>query len=282
MSSIDQISVPLESTLVGPLWARATYSHKYPELLSDSQSFQLIKKVKAKHPEAEAEFAAMEEFIDEFYGLTFLIRARIFDDTIKTFISKYPEAVVVNLGCGLDTTFSRVDNGRIMWYDLDLPEVIEYRRQWLSESKRNTYIAMSAFDTSWLEEILFTPEKGLFCFAGGLFHYFPESDVAALCRNMAMKFPYGELFFDMPSKFGIRILKKRFHSYGLLGIDIKFGLGNARKQIPGWSSQLEVHDWFPMFTRIPKNPKWKRKTRLMMQLSDWFKMASFVHIKFKS
>jgi O-methyltransferase involved in polyketide biosynthesis len=241
---------------------------------------QIIEQVKTKHPEAQTEFQAMEQFIDEFYGLTFLCRARIFDDTITQFLQEHPRATIVNIGCGLDTTFSRVDNGQVLWYDLDLPVAIEYRRQFLPESARNRYIAKSAFDTTWLQEIEGRPENGIFCFAGGLFHYFAESEVASIVDTMATQFPQGELFFDMPSRFGVRILKRRFQSYGIEGFDIRFGLGNARNQIPSWSQHVRVLDWFPMFRRIPKDTRWKWRTRMMMRLSDWFNVASFVHLKF--
>ncbi|MFX1577134.1 MAG: class I SAM-dependent methyltransferase [Promethearchaeota archaeon] len=276
----EKVRVKLESTMIGPLWARATYSQQYPELLADEQSVQLIKQVKAIHPDAKAEFDAMEQFVDEFYGLTFLIRARTFDEVIKRFLEDHPATTIVNLGCGLDTTFFRVDNGRILWYDLDLPEAIAYRRQLLPESNRNIYLAKSVFDTSWLNDIRVIPEKGILCFAGGLFHYFPENEVTRLLETMALQLPHGELIFDMPSRLGLRLLRRRFQSYGIEGIDLHFGLGNARKQIPHWSQRLRVLDWFPMFSRITKNPKWKWKTRMMMRLSDWFNIASFVHVQF--
>jgi O-methyltransferase involved in polyketide biosynthesis len=211
-----------------------------------------------------------------------LIRARIFDDTIRVFLNSHPNATIVNIGCGLDTTFSRVDNGHLLWYDLDVPEAIEYRQQLLPQVDRNTYLAKSVFDTSWMNDIRVLPEKGVFCFAGGLFHYFPENDVARLLEAMAIKFPQGELIFDMPSRLGIRLLKRRFRSHGIEEIDLQFGLANAWKQIPGWSQRLSVLDWFPMFSRITKNPKWKWKTRVMMRLSDWLNVASFVHVQFKS
>jgi hypothetical protein len=44
------------------------------------------------------------------------------------FIEKHPEATIVNIGCGLDTTFSRIDNGKIQFYELDLPDVIALRK----------------------------------------------------------------------------------------------------------------------------------------------------------
>ncbi len=268
--------------MVGPLWARAKYSQLYPEILTDTEAEQLIQKVIATHPEAETEFQAMEKFIDEFYGLTFLIRARTFDDIIKNFIDEHTKASIVNIGCGLDTTFSRVDNNRITWYDLDLPKAIAYRKRFLPESDRNRYIAKSVFDYSWFDTINFKRENGLFCFAGGFFHYFPENIVADLFRAMADKFPGGELFFDMPSKLGIRMVKRRFQSYGIHGVNIHFGLGNPEKQVHKWSDRLHVLEWFPLFARIPREKRWKWRTRVMMRLNDWLNVSKFVHVQFTS
>lgn len=268
--------------MVGPLWARAKYSQLYPEILTDTEAEQLIQKVIANHPDAEAEFQAMEEFIDEFYGLTFLVRARTFDDVIKNFVDEHPKASIVNIGCGLDTTFPRVDNNQITWYDLDLPEAIAYRKRFLPEYDRNYCIAKSVFDYTWFNKINFTQENGLFCFAGGLFHYFPENNVADLFHAMAAKFPGGEIFFDMPSKLGIRIVKRRFQTCGIQGVNIHFGLGNPEKQIHKWSDRLNILEWFPLFARITREKRWKWRTRVMMQLNDWLNVSKFIHVKFKS
>jgi O-methyltransferase involved in polyketide biosynthesis len=49
------------------------------------------------------------------------------DRALKAYLTDEPQATVVNLGCGFDTTFQRVDNGTMRWIDLDLPDVIELR-----------------------------------------------------------------------------------------------------------------------------------------------------------
>jgi len=69
------------------------------------------------------------------FGLITL-RARQFDEKVKAYIAEHPRASIVNLGAGLDTTFHRVDNELIHWYDLDLPAVIVVRRQLLPEPDR--------------------------------------------------------------------------------------------------------------------------------------------------
>lgn len=86
------------------------------------------------------------------------------------YITEHPRASVINLGAGLDTTFYRIDNGLIHWYDLDLPTVIDLRRQLLLDHDRVTYIAKSFLDPSWCEEV--NAQNGVFMIAAGLFHYF--------------------------------------------------------------------------------------------------------------
>ncbi|MFX1533749.1 MAG: class I SAM-dependent methyltransferase [Promethearchaeota archaeon] len=270
----------IQSTMVGPLWARATFSQLYPDLLNDQQAAELIKQVMAKHPEAKAEFAQLQEFVDEFMGLNFLIRARIFDDTLKAFIEKHPITTIVNIGSGLDTTFSRVDNGRIQWYNLDLPDAIEYRKQLIPESPRSKCIPKSVFDYSWFDALDFNSENRIFFFAGGLFQYFQEEEVSALCKAMAERFPGGELIFDAPSKLGNRIINRRFKRLGVKGINFDFALGDPVKQISKWSDRIQVIEWFTLFARTPRNPKWKLKTRLYMNISDRLKLGKYAQVRF--
>ncbi|MFX0202851.1 MAG: class I SAM-dependent methyltransferase [Candidatus Hodarchaeota archaeon] len=270
----------IESTMVGPLWARATFNQLYPEILHDLKATELMEKVKSMHPEAEAEFSMLPLFVDEFFGLNFVIRAKTFDDALKNYIEKNSDTNVVNIGCGLDTTFSRVDNGRIMWFDLDLPKAIEYRKQLIPESLRNKCIAKSVFDYAWFDEVDFKVEKGIFFIAGGLFQYFKEKEVSALFKAMAERFPGGEFIFDAPSKLGNKIINRRFKKFGVKGITFDFSLGNPVKQISKWSDKIQVVDWFPLFARTPRNPKWKITTRFQMNVCDYLKLGKYAQVRF--
>ncbi len=267
--------------MVGPLWARAAYGALYPELLSDSKAAEVYAMVKARHPEAAAEFVKLEEFVDEFLGIMFLVRARTFDDAIRQYLVRYPEAVIVNLGCGLDTTFSRVDNGTLRWFDLDLPEAIAYRQQLLPESPRHRYIAQSVLDFSWFDQIRARLEKEVFLIAGGLFDYFQEDMVAGLCGALAKRFPGGELQFDASSRIGNMIMNRRFKSQGAGELAFHLRLGNPSKQVPRWSDRLQLADWFPLFARTERDPRWSKRTRLLMWLCDCLKVIKIVHIKFR-
>ena len=67
-------------------------------------------------------------------------RSANMDRIIRTFLERRPDGVIVQLGCGLETTYHRCDNGKTHWYAMDLPHVIEYRRGLLPEPERELYI----------------------------------------------------------------------------------------------------------------------------------------------
>ncbi|MFX1479013.1 MAG: class I SAM-dependent methyltransferase, partial [Promethearchaeota archaeon] len=208
---MSQDDIPFEGsiqeTMLGPLWARAKYSQIYPELLDDQKAIEIIKNIKY-------DFSKIQEYLGEWRGLGLLARARNFDEALLQYIEKYPSVTVVNIGAGLDTTFFRVDNGKIKWYDLDLPNAIEYRKKILPESERNTYIPKSALDYSWFKNIEFEYEKGIFFIAGGFVYYFKEKEISSLIIEMAKEFPRAEMIFDATSKLANKVINKRAKKAG--------------------------------------------------------------------
>ena len=77
------------------------------------------------------------------------LRARHYDEVVREFIGEYPDSVIINIGCGYDHRFERVDNGRIRFFDLDLPEVISLKKEVFSSTERLTYIPESVFNPEW-------------------------------------------------------------------------------------------------------------------------------------
>ena len=129
------------------------------------------------------------------------LRTKYFDDAIGKFISKHPLSAVVNVGAGLDTTFQRVDNGRIRWYDLDLPYVINLRQKLVPETGRSKCIARSLFDPAWYGEIR-RPKKGVLIFSSNVFSFFQENEFKSFLSSLAARFPGGEALFDTSPALG--------------------------------------------------------------------------------
>ncbi|MDR0733273.1 MAG: class I SAM-dependent methyltransferase, partial [Dysgonamonadaceae bacterium] len=120
----------VQKTLMFPVWGRAVYSKLYPEILDDKEAIGIINSL-------DYDFGEIEKAFGEYGGLAYIVRGRKMDDVIKHFISEHPNATVVNIGAGFDTTFSRIDNGAIHWYDMDISEVIALRKKIIPEGARN-------------------------------------------------------------------------------------------------------------------------------------------------
>ncbi|MFX1418434.1 MAG: class I SAM-dependent methyltransferase [Promethearchaeota archaeon] len=263
----------IEETMFGPLWARAKYCQLYPEILDDKKSSEIIKKV-------EYDFTKVKEYLGEWRGIGLLVRARNFDTAVMKFIEKFPNATIVNVGAGLDTTFYRVDNGSIKWYDLDLPNAIEFRRKYIPETNRCSYILKSALDYSWFDDIEFTQEKGIFIIVGGFIYYFQELEISGLFDALARKFPNGELIFDCISNLAIKVAHKRAKKAGAKTPFWHIGISDPIKTISKWSDKLKVIDWYTMYARTTLNPKWDKKTLKMIKMAERFKTAKIVQVKF--
>ena len=273
--SINDIPIlgDVQETMLGPLWARATYCVLYPEILNDQKAAQIIKDV-------SYDFTETKKYLDEWRALGLLVRAKSFDEALKDYIDKFPNTTVVNIGAGLDTTFYRVDNGTIKWYDLDLPNAIQYRKKFLAETSRNKFIAKSAFDYSWFGDIEFSQENGIFFIAGGFIYYFKEEEISFLLRAMAKRFPGGEIVFDCISKLAVKVGNKRAKKYGSEEPVWHLAIGNPEKKISQWSNKIKVIDWFTMWDRTSINADWSEKTQKMIKRTERLKTAKIVLLKF--
>jgi O-methyltransferase involved in polyketide biosynthesis len=122
------------------------------------------------------------------------LRARRFDDTIRRFLAAHEGGTVVALGEGLETQFWRVDDGRVRWLTVDLPEVVELRERLLPHEPRARAIACSAVDPRWLDEV--DASRGVLVTAQGLLMYLFPDEVHGLVARIAARFPGGALVLD--------------------------------------------------------------------------------------
>jgi O-methyltransferase involved in polyketide biosynthesis len=136
------------------------------------------------------------------------IRARFCDDLIRAFLGRHPAGTIVALGEGLETQLWRVDNGRLRWFSVDLPEIVAARRALLPRHDRNGLIACSAFEPDWFDAV--AKNAPLFVTAAGLFPYFERRQVTGLLRTIGRRFPGSELFFDTVPEWFARKTRQGF------------------------------------------------------------------------
>ena len=131
-------------TMLQCFYARAMHSKNPKNKFHDAKAEELIDRLDYDFSNAKKDTAMSGGIV---------ARSVVFDELVSEFISKYPDCTVVNIACGLDTRAYRMDNGRLTWYNLDLPETIEVRDSIYQEKGRISTIACSVLDEKWVEQV---------------------------------------------------------------------------------------------------------------------------------
>ncbi|XME04114.1 class I SAM-dependent methyltransferase [Lachnospiraceae bacterium C1.1] len=126
-------------------------------------------------------------------------RTLMYRNELKRLIRLYPDAECINLGCGFDDKFSQVDNGRILWFDVDLPDQIEVRRKVYTDRDRCTMLSGSALDNTWTKSV---PKRNMtIVIMEGVLEYFQKNQVKTCLNMLCDSFEHGYLLAELHSPF---------------------------------------------------------------------------------
>lgn len=147
-------------------------------------------------------------------------RTIMFREQLKELIRKYPDAVCINLGCGFDDKFSQVDNGRIQWFDVDLPDQIAVRRKVFEDRDRCTMMDGDALDGAWTKNL---PKSDMYIIVlEGVLEYFSKEQVKTCLNMLCDCFPHGYLLAEQHSPM---LEKNTKHHDAIKHTNAKFGWG---------------------------------------------------------
>ena len=258
-------------TLLMPLWGRAKATLANSSILSDERAVELVSKL-------NVDFQRLDQSLHPLNDLITVARERAVDDLVRAFIEARPNATIVNLGAGLDTAFHRVDNGSLRWFDVDLPEVIEIRKQLLPETDRSRCVSGSLLDPQWTAEIDPT-SNGVFCFAKGVLVYLKKADLRKLLDILADAFPGSDLAFDLQSWMSVFFGNFALRRAGMGSARLRLGARTARP-ILKLHAALQLVEEFGSFAKfgaeVFSNEEQQRTARTM----DRLRASTIVHAKF--
>ncbi|GAB3985416.1 class I SAM-dependent methyltransferase [Actinoallomurus acanthiterrae] len=194
-SRVDLDGVP--ETLLWNLYQRATEARRPDAVLRDPKAVELVDSL---------DYPFADRFGTGSLGQWQALRALRFDQEVRRFLTEHPGGQVVALGEGLETQFWRVDDSRVRWLTVDLPETVELRTRLLPDDPpRRRTLAGSALDDEWLSHV--DPAEGLLLSAQGLLMYFQPDEVHRLIAGCAERFPGATMVFDgVPPWFSRRTL----------------------------------------------------------------------------
>lgn len=232
----------IPETLLIPLWARAAETRMAQPIVRDPRAVQMIEQI-------DYDFSKYAKARMTQLGVA--VRTELLDRAVQQFIDEHPSGCVVNLGAGLDTRCERLERRNTLWYDLDLPEAIELRRRFFSDSETYRMIQGSVFDAQWRDVIgeAISSTNGAqarpLCFvAEGLFMYFHEWELRGLMRELAARFAGAEMFVEVQ---GPAIVGSGKHHDSLSKMDkppeFKWGCADG-KTLESWHPGIKlVQQW---------------------------------------
>jgi len=170
-------------------------------------------------------------------------RVETFDNIANLFISNNPKCTVINLACGFDTRFWRIENKDCRYIEIDLPEVVALKREILKDQLSYELIGCSVLDASWIEQVIINGNSNFLLLAEGLFMFLPKQDVKNLLQLLAQKFIRSQLVVEMAHEkytkgFWKIMLALQAKVWGL-DVSFSFGFKNPR-ELESYGNGLKV------------------------------------------
>ncbi|MGO8964520.1 class I SAM-dependent methyltransferase [Mycobacterium sp.] len=214
----------VQETLLIPLYARACDAASRRPVLGDRRARELVD--------------AIDYDFTRFGGSSLsgsVFRSSIFDGWVARFLREHPAGTVVEIGTGLNTRFDRLDNGRVHWFDLDLPDAIALRRHFFSDSERCRMLAGSVVDVEWFGIVDATPPPYLFISEAVLI-YLSADEVRRVVTQLSHRFPGSLMAFDTAGK---RMVSNQEHNRSLAQMSARLQwICDNPRDIERWGHEL--------------------------------------------
>lgn len=257
---------PIEKTMFLPLWGRVKETQKPNGIIKDFKSVEIAQKL-------NLDFSTFEQEQNPVSQLAWVARAYNVDAELHEILKENADTTVINIGCGMDTSYFRLSKPEVKWFDIDLPAVIQTKRKIISEEKNYKLIPGSVLGKDVFRNI---PDSGrIVIIAVGLLYYFTEDEVKTILSNIAEHFHDVTLVAEYCSPRGVEIGNKRVLQ-NVKGTKMIWGV-KKKSQLKALNPNISTLTTYPIFKKVRKQiTKDHRKYCL---LSDILKIMSFAVIR---
>lgn len=228
---------PLRETLLLTLYARALDARSPKPILGDTRSADLVDAI-------DYDFAKLKLKPSLICGTA--LRAKKLDEAVRAFVADHPGAVVLDLGCGLDTrVFRCAPPAGIDWYDVDFPDVVDLRPRFLPD--RSLRIGADLTEPGWLDPL--PRDRPAMIVAEGLLPFLPGDAFERMTRDLTAHFGTGELAINGYTRFAAWSMK--YHpAIKAIGITAAQGFDDPRAP-ETWDAGLTMAEE-RLLTRAPE------------------------------
>ncbi len=222
----------VSKTLYIPLYGKSYVSKrglflddKKAEEIWETESFSLKGKAKSK-------------WLAYYMG----IRSAVFDEWVRQQMADAPYAVVIHIGCGMDSRVIRVGTENHKWYDVDFPEVIEERKRYYAESDHYKMIAGDARESKWLSSI--TETRSAIVVMEGVSMYLTVDEMRNLADSLCRHFEHLTLLVDCYSSLAANLSKRR-NPVNDVGVTKVYGIDHPQAYQNGALTFVKEHAMIP-------------------------------------
>gem|GEM_PF-370629 len=238
----------IQQSMLVAAYLRAQETRRPDRLVNDQKALEIVERV-------DFDFDRLKTPLS--LQLDSALRAELLDELVGEFLQRHPAGIIVNLGSGLDGRFWRIDNGRVRWFDVDMPDSLVVRRKFYEEGPRNRFITSSMFDEHWINELQRQPDEPVLLIAEAVFVFFPEAKLQELFRMLAERLPGAELLFWSVGPGSRKQIRRRGVSQVMLPEflwEIESGAS-----VTNWDTRIRFVAEYPLIDRHPERwpiPRW--------------------------
>jgi len=259
------------------LYCRAIESQSANPILVDGKAVEIANRLRPvlKASERAGLRRLARDKINQTLVVHIALRAKKYDDIARDFLGRNPKGVIVNLGCGMDSRFFRIDDGHLLFFDLDLPEMIDCKRQFFEENERYCMIGASVFDAAWMDQIEAVGQRPVLFMAEGLFMYLDPDKVRALVPALQARFPGSELVCEVCNRRWLNpwlswMIRSKLQGSLQMGAGAVFSFGiSDSREMETWGPGIQfLEDWSYFESNHPKLGmlKWMGKIKSMRRM----------------
>lgn len=161
------------------------------------------------------------------------MRARVFDDWTEAMLRQNKDALVLHIGCGLDSRCLRIKETYRNWIDGDFSDVISLRKKYYEESER---YQMRVFDASDAKQVEMLPDSNtVIVILEGISMYLSNEQINRLFFALQEKYSNLHILMDVYTEFAAKASKYK-NPVNDVGVTTLWGIDNIQNVL----SDIEI------------------------------------------
>lgn len=195
----------VNKTLYIPLYGKA-YVSRRGLLLKDKKAEEIWEK---------EGFSLRGKAKSKWLAYNMAMRSTVFDRWLAQTMEQMPAAVILHVGCGMDSRIVRVGHREHLWYDIDFPEVIAQRKRYFAESSQYHMISSDIREEAWLSQI--PSGNGAIIVMEGISMYLQMAQLQEALKRWKAYFGEVRILMDCYTNFGAKASKYKnpIHAVGV-------------------------------------------------------------------